>query len=92
MHHKREFLFGMNKVDQTLKNEHKVTTGNKEVIACWLTKELRQEVRKVLEPRYRRELTEDEVFSIAMNLTQFMEDFLKFTYRGKYERTNSQKA
>lgn len=81
MHHKREFLFGMNKINQTIKYEHKTATGNKEVIAGWLTKELRQEVRKAFEPRYKRELSEDEVFSIAMNLAQFMEDFLKFKWR-----------
>lgn len=47
----------------------------------WLTPQLRLEVRKVFEPRYKRSLSDDEVISIAQSLTQLMEVFLKFRWR-----------
>lgn len=50
----------------------------------WLTKDLQARVRKVFEPRYRRPLTEVEVITIAQNLAQFMDHFLKFKWRLAY--------
>lgn len=49
----------------------------------WLTDELKQEVRKHFEPKYRRKLSEDEVFEIADNLTEVMETYLKMKWRQK---------
>ena len=47
----------------------------------WLTDELKAEVRKVFEPRYKRPLTDDEVVGIAQSLTQLLEVFFKFRRR-----------
>ena len=44
----------------------------------WLNENLKQEVRNVFEPRYKRKLSDDEVVIIANNLTNFMEIFIKF--------------
>lgn len=46
----------------------------------WLTSELKDEVRKVFEPRYKRELSDDEVTEIANSLAKFTEGYLKFKY------------
>ena len=51
----------------------------------WLTDELKQEVRKHFEPKYKRKLTDDEVYEIADNLTEVMEAYLKMKLREKYE-------
>ncbi|KKQ08910.1 hypothetical protein A3E66_04670 [Candidatus Daviesbacteria bacterium RIFCSPHIGHO2_12_FULL_37_16] len=50
----------------------------------WLTEELKQEVRKHFEPKYKRKLTDDEVIEIADNLTEVMEAFLKLKWSQKY--------
>lgn len=50
----------------------------------WLTDELKKDVRKVFEPRYKRKLSDDEVVKIAVNLADFMEAYLKFKWREKY--------
>lgn len=47
----------------------------------WLSPQLKEEVRKVFEPRYKRKLTDSEIVSIAQNLTQIMEVFFKFKWR-----------
>ena len=49
----------------------------------WLTPQLKEEVRKVFEPRYKRKLTEIEVVEIAKNLTGFVEAYSKSKYYGK---------
>lgn len=49
----------------------------------WLTKELRQDVRKVFEPRYKRKLTDDEVVEIANSLTDFVAVYVKGKDHGK---------
>lgn len=49
----------------------------------WLTKELKQEVRNVFEPRYKRILTEQEVIEMAQALASFMEVYVKGKYYGK---------
>ena len=50
----------------------------------WLTDELKQEVRKHFEPKYKRKLSEDEVYEIADNLTEVIEAYLKMKWRNKY--------
>lgn len=56
----------------------------------WLTDELKQKVRKVFEPRYKRGLTDDEVLEITDNLTELMEGFLKLKWSEKYGKSNTQ--
>ncbi len=55
----------------------------------WLTPKLKQEVRKVFEPRYNRKLTDKEVFEIADNLSEVVEIIVKYQWRKKYEKTFS---
>lgn len=50
----------------------------------WLNEDLKKEIKKVFEPRYKRSLTDDEVIEIAENLTEVMEAFLKMKWRQKY--------
>jgi len=47
----------------------------------WLTPQLKEEVRKVFEPRYKRKLSDADIVSIAVNLTSLIEVFLKFKWR-----------
>lgn len=51
----------------------------------WLTEELKQKVRNVFEPKYKRKLTEDEITEIANNLTDFIEHYLRFKQRQQNE-------
>lgn len=50
----------------------------------WLTSELIQEVRNLYEPRYKKTLSDFEVYGIAENLSQLMEHYLKFKWRLTY--------
>ena len=50
----------------------------------WLNEDLKKEIRKLFEPRYKRTLTDDEVIEIAENLTEVMEAFLKMKWKQKY--------
>lgn len=50
----------------------------------WLNENLKQEIRKVFEPKYGRKLTDKEVVEIADNLTAVMESFLKLKWSEKY--------
>lgn len=50
----------------------------------WLNEDLKKEIRKLFEPRYKRSLTDNEVIEIAENLTEVMEAFLKMKWRQKY--------
>lgn len=52
----------------------------------WLTEDLKTEVRKVFEPQYKKHLTDEEVEEVAKNLTDFMEAYLRFKWRAKYEK------
>lgn len=45
--------------------------------ANWITNDLKKEVRKVFEPRYQRELSDQEVIEIAINLSNFFELLFK---------------
>ena len=47
----------------------------------WLTERLKQEIRNTFEPRYKRELSDDEVVEIATNLVTFTEHVVKFSKR-----------
>ncbi len=51
----------------------------------WLNEDLKKRVRQVFEPKYKRVLTDQEVISIALNLTDFIEHFLKFKWRANHE-------
>lgn len=50
-------------------------------MTTWLTKELKDKIRKQFEPRYKKKLSEEEVDLIAENLTGYMEVILKFKAR-----------
>lgn len=50
----------------------------------WLTPQLKEEIRKVFEPRYKRPLTDSEIIYIAQNLTSLLEIFFKMKWRADY--------
>lgn len=50
----------------------------------WLTPNLKLRVRNAFEPRYRRELSDDEVASIANSLVSFVEVYAQTKWREKY--------
>ncbi|EKD57938.1 MAG: hypothetical protein ACD_57C00082G0003 [uncultured bacterium] len=50
-------------------------------IPAWLSEDLLKRVRVLYEPRYKRHLTQREVITIALNLTNLIEHFLKFKRR-----------
>jgi len=50
----------------------------------WLTDALKEEIRKLFEPKYKRMLTDEEVIAIAKNLTGFLEAYFKMKWRQKY--------
>ncbi len=52
----------------------------------WLTKELIKRIREVFEPRYKHPLSDQEVLSIAENLSSLTEVVLKFKWKQKYEK------
>lgn len=47
----------------------------------WLNENLKQKIKNLFEPRYKRILTEREVEEIAENLTGYMETIIKFKLR-----------
>ena len=47
----------------------------------WLTPQLKEETRKVFEPRYKRTLTDSEIIAIAQNLTSLLEVFFETKWR-----------
>jgi len=51
----------------------------------WLNEELKLQIRKLFEPRYKRKLDEEEVVFIATNLTELLENTIKFKIK-KYEK------
>ncbi len=53
----------------------------------WLDENLKQEIRNLFEPRYKRKLTEAEILAIANNLTKLFEDYLMFRWRKDYAKT-----
>jgi hypothetical protein len=56
----------------------------------WLSKQLKSEIRTVFEPRYQRSLTNDEVESIATNLSSMMEVIIKDENNFTNTKTTSQ--
>ena len=52
----------------------------------WLSEDIKQEIRKVFEPRYKRKLADNEVIAIAENLTGSIETILRFKCRNEYGR------
>ena len=57
----------------------------------WITNELKQEVRKVFEPRYKRKLSDEEVVEIAENLSGVIEVIVKQKWKEKYDSSRSKK-
>lgn len=49
----------------------------------WLTEELSIEVRKVFEPRFKKTLSDCEVFEIAQSLTVFMKTYCVMKYKNE---------
>lgn len=56
----------------------------------WLTEELKEEVKSIFEPRYKRNLSNQEVIEIAQNLASGLETLFKFKWRKKYEKPTIQ--
>lgn len=54
----------------------------------WLTDQLKQRIRQEFEGDYKRKLTDEEVITIANNLTEFMEAYIKFKLRKNEKQTN----
>ena len=54
----------------------------------WLNENLKQKIKDLFEPRYKRILTEREIEEIAENLTGYMETIIKFKLRYKNEKNN----
>ncbi len=54
----------------------------------WLNEDLKKEVRNVFEPKYKRELSGEEVVEIALNLVSYMEHYAKFIWRIEHEQNN----
>ena len=52
----------------------------------WLNNKLKQEIRQVFEPRYKRNLSEKEVLELAKNLANLTEIFSKFKYRQNLDK------
>ena len=53
--------------------------------SMWLSSQLKEKIKKVFEPRYKRTLTDDELFEIAENLSVVIEELVKLKWRQKYE-------
>ncbi|OGD95517.1 hypothetical protein A3F57_03225 [Candidatus Roizmanbacteria bacterium RIFCSPHIGHO2_12_FULL_36_11] len=53
----------------------------------WLNDELRREIKRIFEPRYKKTLSDSEVELIAINLTELLGGLLKLKWREKYENT-----
>jgi hypothetical protein len=53
----------------------------------WLNENLKHEIRKIFEPRYRRKLSDKEVIEIAENLSGVIEEILKLKWKEKYEKS-----
>jgi hypothetical protein len=59
--------------------------NNKLKLSCnWLTDELKLEIRKVFEPRYKRKLSDLEIVEIAENLSVVVEEIIKVRWKLKY--------
>lgn len=56
----------------------------------WLNENLKEKVKRVFEPRYKRPLTDDEVSSIANSLVSFVEVYAQAKWREKYGDSKQQ--
>jgi len=56
----------------------------------WLTKKLKREIRRVFEPRYGRELTDEEVIDLAQNLVGLVETICQFRHSQGAGMVNNQ--
>ena len=54
----------------------------------WLNKNLRSDIKIIFEPRYKRKIADYEVEKIAENLTNVIEQILKFKWKNKYGNTD----
>jgi len=51
-----------------------------------LDEDLKQEIRKVFEPRYNKKISDQEVVELASSLMNITETLLKFRWRQVYEK------
>lgn len=54
----------------------------------WLNENLKNEIRKIFEPRYKRVLSDAEVVEIGESLAEVIEQILKHQWRQKYGKQN----
>ena len=52
----------------------------------WITETIKKRIREVFEPRYKRPLSDSEVISIAENLSEVVEQIVKFKWKEKYDK------
>lgn len=50
-------------------------------MTAWLTEDLKKEVRRIFEPRYKRLLSDEEIVDLAVNLVDFVEMFSRYKYQ-----------
>ncbi len=55
------------------------------IMQTWLTEDLKQKVKNIYEPRYKRKLSDTEAIHIAENLSEVIEILCKFKWRTEYE-------
>ena len=51
----------------------------------WITTPLVEKLRKLFESKYQRQLSDEEVFEIADNLTEFLELVVKYNLKIGYK-------
>ncbi len=52
----------------------------------WLDNTLKLNIKKVFEPRYKRQLSDLEIKQIAVNLTSYIENAFRFIKKMQYEK------
>jgi len=50
----------------------------------WLTNELKEEIRRIFESKYKTKLTDDDIWKIAENLTSGIEIIVKSKCKKEY--------
>ena len=58
--------------------KHKTSNEN------WLNEDLVREVKAIFEPKYKRELSPEEIIEISSNLISLVESVNKFRWKQKY--------
>ena len=51
----------------------------------WLNDEFKKEIKRIFEPRYKKNLDDSEVETIAINLTEVLEGYLQWRWKEKHE-------